>query len=165
MIEQWVNFTDVYQVSNLGRIKNSISGYILKLSSDKQGYQIIQINRKNLKVHRLVSTAFISNPDNKRCVNHKDGVKSNNIVDNLEWATHHENAIHAFSTGLKIPQQLGKSGKLHHGSKPLLSIKDTAIIEHESRSLCAQYLGVHVKAINSAMAKGHYCKGHKLYSL
>lgn len=165
MIWQNIPTEHNYQASNQGKIRNSETLRVLKPMIDKQGYEFVQINRKNMKVHRLIGVTFIPNPNNKRCINHKNGIKHDNNVNNLEWCTHSENLKHAHSTGLKKPQQLGKSGRLHHGSKPLLTIKDTAIIEHESRNLCAKYLGVHVKAINSAMQKGHYCKGHRIYSL
>lgn len=52
-------------------------------------------------IHRLLALAFIPNPENKREVNHKDGNKHNNAIDNLEWATSSENRQHAFDTGLK----------------------------------------------------------------
>ena len=56
---------------------------------------------KQLSVHRLVATTFIPNLENKPTVNHKDGNKLNNSVDNLEWATYSEQQLHAFNTGLK----------------------------------------------------------------
>lgn len=140
-------------------------GKVITQQIDKQGYRVISINKKGFKIHRLVALAFLDNPDSKRCVNHKDGIKSNNNVNNLEWATHSENIKHAHRTGLKKPQQLGKSGRLHTRSMAILSIKDTAIIEHESKRLCAYYLGVDPNAVNMAVKRGYTCKGHKLYAL
>lgn len=76
---------------------------------DKCGYHEVIINGKQYRVHRLVSEAFIPNPNNLPCVNHKDGNKQNNSVDNLEWVTYSENTIHSFKTGLqkKIHNQYG----------------------------------------------------------
>ena len=56
--------------------------------------------RVNLYIHRAIALAFIPNPENKPCINHKDGNKLNNSIDNLEWCTHQENMIHAGKTGL-----------------------------------------------------------------
>lgn len=67
---------------------------------------------KHLKIHKLVAKAFIPNPENKPCVNHKDGNKLNNNVLNLEWVTHQENCYHAVDTGLNP-----KRGELNHNSK------------------------------------------------
>lgn len=94
-----------YMVSNRGRIKNKTSGLILHPSIDKEiGYFKVNLWRDakgySKNVHRLVAEAFIPNPENKRVVNHKDCNKTNNCVDNLEWATDSENMKHAFNNGL-----------------------------------------------------------------
>lgn len=152
-----------YEVSNKGEVKSPTR--ILKPIYDGGGYPMVQLKRKNTKIHRLVAMAFLRNPHDKCCVNHINGNKKDNRVDNLEWVTYSENAKHAFRTGLHVHYQTGKSGKLHRASKPLVSINQTAIVEHESRSLCAKYFGVDVRAVNNALSKGYHCKGSLLYDL
>jgi len=106
-----------YSVSNIGNIRSNgfevrngngvrrVRPRILKLQNHPQGYKVvnIKINDKyeTLLVHRMVAMAFIPNPDNKEFINHIDGNKLNNCVDNLEWCTRQENENHAFMTGLK----------------------------------------------------------------
>ena len=80
---------------------------------DRCGYRELILNGKNHRVHRLVAEMFIPNPNNLPCVNHKDGNKLNNSVDNLEWCTHSENMIHAYQTGLEQP----RCGEQHHAHK------------------------------------------------
>ena len=74
-----------------------------------------QQSKKNKKVHRLVAEAFIPNPEGKRCINHIDGNKSNNCVDNLEWVTHEENMKHAVDNGLATAWNEGKHYHWKHG--------------------------------------------------
>lgn len=93
--EEWRNFRDsVYQVSNLGRVRNTKTNKILKGSKDAGGYIRVDIQlpccpRKKYLVHRLVYECFVS--PNYNIINHIDGNKSNNIVTNLESVTHQEN--------------------------------------------------------------------------
>ena len=96
-----------YFATKDGLIFSSKTNKFLKVSYDKQGYQRVGLYIRNykvktIKVHRLIAETFIANPENKIDVNHKDGIKSNNNVYNLEWCTRSENMKHAFDNGLKI---------------------------------------------------------------
>lgn len=93
------------EVSSCGRIKSNLrDGRILKATPDKKGYLRISVTlggkKRHFKVHREVAKAFIPNPDDLPQVNHIDGDKSNNSVDNLEWVTNIENSNHAIKNGL-----------------------------------------------------------------
>lgn len=111
----------LYQVSTFGRIKSlaktSSKGCkkdrILKVGTDTAGYPyMIFVKNKKLKgvsVHRLVAKAFIPNPENKPCVNHINGIKSDNRVENLEWCTYQENVIHAINLGLRFARKGSES--------------------------------------------------------
>ena len=94
------------EVSNEGRVRSLLRGSprVLKTQTDKKGYHRLRvtIEREKMcyKVHREVAKAFIPNPGNLPQVNHKDGNKSNNAVDNLEWISNRDNAHHAIENGL-----------------------------------------------------------------
>lgn len=110
-MEEWkklIQCTD-YMISSYGRIKSKKNGreIILKPSYTHDGYlkQAISINGRShtYRIHRLVAEHFIPNPDNKATVNHIDGDKTNNRVENLEWASLSEQMKHAYKLGLKKP--------------------------------------------------------------
>lgn len=110
MQELWKDlkrFDNLYQVSNKGRVRSLIHNVILKPANiayrnqeKSNGYQVVNIKKKIYYVHRLVAEEFIPNPDNLPQINHKDGNKQNNNVENLEWCTNSENMSHAYRLGL-----------------------------------------------------------------
>jgi hypothetical protein len=93
-----------YSIDENGVVVNNITGRVIKHHTDKKGYKRIGLRFKNKQkkfyIHRLVASVFILNPRNKETVNHKNGVKSDNNVNNLEWMTNEENMKHAYDTGL-----------------------------------------------------------------
>ncbi len=122
-METWKDvkgYEGIYQVSSHGRVKslarvvNDIFGehmteeIIMHPGKGKHYYHVRLCKngaKETTSVHRLVAKTFIRNPDNKPCVNHIDGNKLNNHVENLEWVTYSENIQHAIRTGLKKPQK------------------------------------------------------------
>ena len=111
-----VGFEGEYQVSNCGRVRSvdrigthvNYKGKTVKVPykgrvlrpGDSRGYLSVLLNSKPIKVHRLVASTFIENPDNLPVVNHIDGNKKNNNVKNLEWVTQKQNIKHAKDHGL-----------------------------------------------------------------
>lgn len=101
-------FEGFYKVSTLGRIQSakrpSTKGKILKQGITTKGYNKVTLCTNGVtlsrETHRFVGLTFIPNPENKPCINHINGIKTDNSVENLEWCTQQENVQHAFRTGL-----------------------------------------------------------------
>jgi hypothetical protein len=92
-----------YEISNHGNVRHIDTKRIKTFELHDNKYLRVKLNKRNYKVHRLIGLYFISNPDNKPEINHKDGNKLNNHVDNLEWVTPLENTKHALENDL-IPR-------------------------------------------------------------
>lgn len=131
------NFENLYEISNIGRIRSKghfINQYDINtkqlVKRWKKGVYIKPRRKENgyleyglygeekgkqifLLAHRLVAETFIENPDNLPCVNHKNGRKADNRVNNLEWCTYSENQKHAIRTKLRQPS---------YGDKPIMNI-------------------------------------------
>lgn len=152
--EIWKDIKDYegfYQVSNYGRVrsldrtvyfrnKKGSRDYIGKILKQKyhNDYAMVNLNKnkdlKSLYIHRLVAEAFIENTRNVNVVNHIDGVKSNNHLENLEWVTSAENKAHAIKTGLSKDNVSGLLAHIDTLKKKVVAIKDNKIIAIEDCS-------------------------------
>lgn len=168
--EIWKNiigYEGHYQVSNLSRIKilaRSIVKYrtdikksaihnmpekILKTCIAKQdGYVVCNLKRegksKSFLVHRVIALAFIPNPNNYPQINHKNGIRHDNRLDNLEWCTGKQNSIHAYKVNKRTPPWLGKFGKNHHSSVKVIqkTVGGVFVKEWDSMSSVKRELGI-----------------------
>ena len=139
-------YEGLYKVSNFGRVKSLHFGRekLLKAGVSNTGYANVSLTKnktkKNFHVHVLVAGAFLPNPEGKREVNHIDGDKTNNRVENLEWVTGSENTRHAIQNGqLKI-----KKGSQCHFAK---------LTDEQVRYIRAHYVARHREFGANALAK------------
>lgn len=158
-------FNGKYQASNLGNIRsmNYNGTNIVKNMSqyNSRGYLACKLTlngiNKRYLVHRLILLTF-NGSNEKNEVNHKDGNKHNNKIDNLEWCTRSENILHAYRTGLKI----AKSGDEHPKSKSVYRIKDDKIIKKYNFIYEAEHDGFsHSKIVLCCQGKRKHHKGYE----
>ena len=114
-----VGYEGFYEVSDMGNVRDKRIMVVRKATVNKVGYSVVGLtangNRKLFLLHRLIALAFIDNPENKPQINHKNGVKTDNYLSNLEWVTNKENAIHATEMGLKDYDKI--RGVKNHNNK------------------------------------------------
>ena len=175
-VEVWkdiVGYEGLYQVSTLGRIKSlkrvvrwfSKNHWCERIDNEKiltqevnsTGYSTVKFHvfGKKIKknVHRIVAAAFIPNPFKKETINHKNGIRSDNRVENLEWATYSENNQHAYDVLHKRGCFLGKAT---HNSRKVLRV-DTKEVFRSVRA-AAMSIGVNQSSLYEALLKGVKCK-------
>lgn len=178
-MEEWKDipgFEGYYQASNLGRIKrlersirwgknNCIRVFpeiIMVPCYLPKGYTYVGFNiltfKKSFRIHRLVAQTFIPNPENKPEVNHKNGIKDDNRVVNLEWATSSENAKHSYDV----------LGRIHVSKidKDVIQVSLDGFIQNvfKSRTEAAKLFNVRVSAITNAINRQSlFLKNYRLY--
>jgi hypothetical protein len=134
------NVRSIDSTDSMGRLKR---GKVLKLQNSSNGYVILTLSSDNAKktfqVHRLIAMAFLPNDSNMPCVNHINGNKQDNKVQNLQWCSYSENNQHAFDSKLKLPtKQDGRPGTKLSLSKARL-MRELARCGNEPEALSKRF--------------------------
>lgn len=138
-----------YSISNKGNVKNDKTNKILVFGISTTGYKFVNIKSKSTKIHRLVAKAFIPNEHGYNIINHIDGDKLNNNVENLEWCTQSHNLKHAFNIGLRKPviNIEGKNGY----SKKVIDLKTNKIYDSLSQVVRLNVCNVKYSALKAML--------------
>jgi hypothetical protein len=144
-----------YSVTEDGRVWSELKQIFLKEVDNGNGYKKVmlcdKLTKKAYLIHRIVALTYLDNIDKKPCVNHKNGIKSDNRVENLEWCTYSENNKHAFRTGLKWHSELQKSKVSKNAEKYSCKlVLDTATgIFYNSVVEASRYYNINIASIYS----------------
>lgn len=144
-----LDYEGLYSVSNTGLVRSEtrrvvskrgiprvLRGRNLVLRKNRSGYYIVFLSSKGIvrpyQVHRLVCSAFLKNTNNLPCVNHKNGIRCDNRVENLEWCSYSENNRHAFRVLGRINPMQGRYEDKNPRAKPVLQVLEDGNIREYS---------------------------------
>lgn len=148
-----VTVCDTYSVSNYGRVRNDKTNAILA-PRDLRGYKRVSLwyskKANDHRIHRLVAQAFIPNPDNKPEINHKNGIRNDNRVSNLEWCTGIENSRHRAETLEQGDTFKGrKNGNSFLADEDVLAVRSSSL----SRKELSEKYGVSITQIGRIITR------------
>lgn len=152
-----IGYEGLYTISVNGDVKSVKTGKILARSYAARGYHTVSLNKKGqkpkaMRLHRLIAMHFIPNPNGLPMINHIDGDKLNNSIDNLEWCDASHNVKHSFRVLGQMPSCLGKKGGLHPKAKKVVGVNKSGDKKaFDSVTEAAIYFGVTRPAISLAL--------------
>ena len=165
-------FPGYYDVSSAGEVYSKKSNKIIRPNKDKHGYlyYVLCVNgdRRTVKAHRLVAQTFISNPENKPCIDHINGVRDDNRVENLRWVTPKENSHNErtltklrANAALNMPTLLEKSIERDFGRTPI-DVWDVSgyVGRFPSQRAASKYTGISTSHLSQCISGKKSCKGY-----
>lgn len=166
MSELWKEikgYEGFYEISNKGNVRNFKTKYILKQFTNNKGYNYVHLSvnykGKAISVHRLVALNFIDNPENKPQVNHINGIKTDNRIENLEWVTCSENITHSYKNGMQRmkwdKELIRRNAKSHY--KKVRNIEKNIIFDSVSEA--SKVLNVNISSLSSCLHKKNNTAG------
>ena len=144
-MENWKTYKEIprYEVSDKGRVRNAVTGRLMKTSIDRQGYERITVTvdglPKNLRIHRMVAETFSFREHPNMCVRHRDDNRSNNNFDNLYWCTRREISKSGYERGVRHAHNRRRIRCIETGE------------EFNSIFEASKYLGISAQSISSSL--------------
>lgn len=181
IVKNVIEYEGLYLIDSLGNVVSCprqqgsrfVNQYkILGTKVNKFGYKEVALSKdgvtKTVLLHRLIAKHFIENPDNLPCVNHKNGIKTDNRLENLEWVTRSQNTKHAYVNNLGGFRDFANAGiKAMNENTQYVVVRliapDGTEIEFSSAKEAADYLGTTNDEVTRAIRKSQRVKGHKAF--
>lgn len=183
IVKNLLGYEGLYLIDSLGNVVSCprqqgsrfVNQYkILGTKTNKYGYKEVALSKdgktKTVLLHRLIATHFVDNPDNLPCVNHKNGIKTDNRIENLEWVTRSQNTKHAYENNLGGFRDYANSGiKAMNEKTQYVSVRlvapDGSELQFDGAKEAAEHLGTTNDEVTRAIRKSQRVKGHYAFGL
>lgn len=183
IVKNLLGYEGLYLIDSLGNIVSCprqngarfVNQYkILGTKTNKFGYKEVALSKdgktKTVLLHRLIAIHFVDNPHNLPCVNHKNGIKTDNRIENLEWCTKSQNTKHAYDNnlgGFRDYANKGIRAMNQYTQYVLVRLisPDGSELQFDSARSAAEYLGTTKDEVTRAIRKSQRVKGHKAFGL
>jgi hypothetical protein len=181
IVKNLLGYEGLYLIDSLGNIVSCprqqgsrfVNQYkILGTKINRLGYKEVALSKdgktKTVLLHRLIAIHFVSNPDNLPCVNHKNGIKTDNRIENLEWCTRSQNTKHAYDNNLSGFRDFANAGiKAMNENTQYVFIRliapDGTELQFRSAKEAAEYLGTTNDEVTRAIRKSQRVRGHRAF--